>query len=80
MSGGELDEIKQRALKNIKSQPIAESHVTKQPVTHFRKEKEDFLASQIIEDKTKDHYKVLQNEIKVLDKIQSDHEKKINEL
>ena len=36
MSGGELDEIKQRAVRNIKVQPVSESHVTKQPITHKR--------------------------------------------
>ena len=34
----------------------------------------------MIEDRTKDHYRLLQNEIKILDKIQVDHEKKIMEI
>lgn len=73
MSGGELEELKQRAVKkaqNLLGESQVQSHTGR---------KEDIGSSQI-EDRTREHYRVLQNEIKVLDKVQADHERKILEV
>ena len=71
MSGGELEEIKQKAIKKTQSQNVGESHVQK---------KEELSSSQVVEDRTSEYYRLLQNEIKILDKIQVDHERKILEV
>ena len=42
--------------------------------------KEELSSSQLVEDRTQEHYRLLQNEIKILDKIQVDHERKILEV
>lgn len=70
VSQGELEEIKAKAVKMVQPTPITESYVSKTSQT----KKED--EGHGIEDRTIDHYKQIQNEIKLLDKMQLDYEKK----
>ena len=70
VSHGEIDEIKQRAIKTVQPPNVAESHVTKNTTMNKKQEIET-----AIEDRTVDHYKQVQGEIKLLQKMQADYDK-----
>ena len=70
LAGGQLQEIKQRAIRSLKNNGKKEMEQT---VMDAHPE----LSEEEIEDKTRQHYQTLLNDISLLEKMHNDHEKQL---